>query len=92
MMGESSPATKKGIHLVAPGKAQSHPSTRLTLGDFIADIVLSKGNRPCCHYMIQRVGSAEIIDMQQFDAFEEAERAAKEALQMWHRRDQDRAG
>jgi len=30
--------------------------------------------------------------MQQFDAFEEAERAAKEALQMWHRRDQDRAG
>jgi hypothetical protein len=31
------------------------------------------------HYVIQRVGSVEIIDMQRYERFEEAEKAAKES-------------
>jgi hypothetical protein len=85
--------TKKGIHLVTgTAKAQNHPNTRLTLGEYIADVLISKNTALSFHYIVQRIGSAEIIDMQAFNSFDEAERAAKESLQEWHMRDHKQAG
>jgi hypothetical protein len=77
--------------LAAAAKARRHPNTRLTLGDYIADVLISRTDELCYHYVVQRIGSAEIIDMQKFGSFAEAERAAKEALQSWYLRDQEQA-
>jgi hypothetical protein len=79
------------IHLVATAKAPRHPNTRLTLGDYIADVLISRTDDVCYHYIVQRIGSAEIIDMQKFGSFAEAEQAAKEALQSCYLRDQEQA-
>ena len=86
MLAPRNPDTRRGLHLIARARSEDHPNTRLTLGDYIADVLIGKDNHPCCHYILQRVGSAEIIDMQQFDTFAEAEQAAKQALQDWHHR------
>ena len=76
----------EGIHVVpAPAK---HANTRLTLGNFIADVLISKTGEVSYCYIVQRVGSAEIIEMARFESFGEAETAAKESLQRWHLRDQ----
>jgi hypothetical protein len=72
---------------VVPAPAK-HANTRLTLGNFIADVLISKTGEVSCHYVVQRVGSAEIIETARFDTFSEAELVAKDALQRWHLRDQ----
>lgn len=78
---------KSGIHLVSTTSAQRREERRLTLGNYTADIVVSKREEHLCYYVIQQVGSAEIIEMQPFDNPENAEAAAERALQRWNRRD-----
>jgi hypothetical protein len=79
-----------GIHLVSSTPAPRPDERRLSLGDYTADIVISKREEDCCYYVIQRVGSAEIIEMQRFNTPEEAETAAKGALERWNRNDLER--
>jgi hypothetical protein len=76
----------KGIHLV-PAPAR-HTNTRVTLGNYIADVLISKTGDACCYYTVQRLGSAEVIEVARFESFSEAEQAAKDALQRWHLREQ----
>jgi hypothetical protein len=73
-----------GIHLVPAPRPNER---RLSLCEYTADIVISKREENCCYYVLQRVGSAEILDMQRFDTPEEAEAAAKRALERWNRED-----
>jgi hypothetical protein len=76
-----------GIHLVSSTPAPRPEECRLTLGRYTADIVVSKREENCCYYVLQRVGSAEIIDMQRFDSAENAEAAAYAALKRWNGQD-----
>lgn len=76
-----------GIHLVSTTPTERPDERRLTLGDYTADIVVSKREENLCYYVIQRVGSAEIIEMQPFQNAEDAEAAAEHALKRWNRQD-----
>jgi hypothetical protein len=73
-----------GIHLVPAPRPNER---RLSLGEYTADIVTSKREENCCYYVLQRVGSAEILDMQRFNTPDEAEAAAKRALERWNHED-----
>jgi IS30 family transposase len=61
---------------------------RLRLGDYTADVVISKREEHCCYFVIQRAGSAEMIEMQRFDDPDEAEAAANAALRRWNEEDE----
>ena len=76
-----------GIHLVSSSPAPRRNERRLSLGQYTADIVCSKREENCCYYVIQRLGSAEILDMQRFATPEEAEAGAKMALSRWSKED-----
>jgi hypothetical protein len=57
------------------------PNTRLTIGNYIADILVDlRSYATLYHWIIQRVGSAEIIGWSQENCFEDAEEAARECL------------
>ena len=75
---------KLGLHLV---RSTAAPIRRLTLGNYMMDVVVSKREENCCYYVLQRVGSAEIIDMQRFETAEEAEAAGYAALKSWNGED-----
>ena len=83
----NSDGRETGIHLVSSTPAPSPKEHRLSLGDYTADIVISQREENCCYYVIQRLGSAEIIEMQRFDTPEEAEAAAQAALTRWDQED-----
>ena len=74
-----------GIHLVSSASAPK--KRRLTLGSYFADIVSANHDELRYYYNIQRPGSAEIIEKELFDSFEDAERAAQKALQRWNWQD-----
>jgi IS30 family transposase len=76
-----------GIHLVSSSPAPCPNERRLSLGNYTADIVISTREENCCYYVIQRVRSAEIIEMARVDNREDAEAAAKAALERWNDRD-----
>ena len=76
-----------GIHLVSSNSSPRQNERRLTAGQYTADIVVSKREDHCCYYIIQRIGSAEIMEMQRFDTPENAEAGAKAALARWNRQD-----
>ena len=78
---------KSGIHLVSSTRASRPEERRLRLGRYMADVVVSKREENCCYYVLQRVGSAEIIDMQRYDTPENAESAAYAALKCWNGED-----
>ena len=78
---------KTGIHLVSTTPAPRSEERRLKLGDYTADIVVSRREKNLCYYVIQRVGSAEIIEMQPFANPKDAEAAAERALKRWNRQD-----
>jgi hypothetical protein len=83
------PLRRQGIHLV-PATRRSRSKIRLTLGNFIADIIASKKkDGRSCHYVVQRIGSPEIIELAKFDDFASAEAEARNALDRWHSRDQN---
>lgn len=84
--------TVRTIHLVsgqAPREGLESPSnTRLTLGDYIADIVFDTRHQgQIYHWIIQRVGSAEVLQWGQEHSFEQAEREARICLENFLRRD-----
>jgi hypothetical protein len=63
-------------------------NTRLTLADYIADILLdTRHNEHIYHWIVQRVGSAEILQCGQEYSFEDAERSARICLETYVGRD-----
>jgi hypothetical protein len=63
-------------------------STRLMLGRYFADIVADP-DRPLCHWVIQRVGSAEVLRLGQETSFSLAVERAHHCLKglvMRHKR------
>jgi hypothetical protein len=57
------------------------PNTRLQIGGHIADIFIdSRSNATIHHWIVQKLGSAEIIAWGQENSFEGAEAAARDCL------------
>ncbi len=78
---------KSGIRLVRTATAPRPEMHRVNLGNYFADIVVSQRETNCCYYVLQRIGSAEILDMQRYDTPEAAEAAAYSALKTWNGQD-----
>lgn len=76
-----------GIHLVNTGRTSRSDKRRLRLGEYAADIVISKREANCCYYVLQRVGCPEILDLHRFNTAEDAEKAAHVALKRWNGED-----
>ena len=66
----------------SPERQESKPpNTRLTIGNYIADILVDpRSYATVYHWIIQRIGSAEIIAWSQESSFEDAEQVARERL------------
>lgn len=71
------------LHLVAAAKQAHEPeNTRLTLGDYLADVLLdTRHSAKVFHWIVQKIGSAEIIHWGQEHTFEEAKSAAESYLE-----------
>jgi hypothetical protein len=68
--------------VVAAKQAQEPPNTRLSVGDYIADILLdARFSGTIYHWIVQKVGSAAIIQWGQEYSFEEAHSAVTDYLQ-----------
>ena len=78
--------------MVAAKKAPEPPNTRLTVGDYIADILLdARPDGTIYHWIVQRVGSAAIIQWGQEYAFEDASSAVTAYLENLDRANKDKA-
>jgi hypothetical protein len=79
--------------LVAATRQVKEPeNTRLTLGDYFADIVVdARQHIPIYHWIVQKVGSAAIVRWSQEQTFEEAKSAALSYLQIVIRQEQKKA-
>ncbi len=78
--------------MVAAKKAPEPPNTRLTVGDYIADILLdARADGTIYHWIVQRVGSAAIIQWGQEYAFEEAYSAVSAYLETLDRTQKEKA-
>src|SRR5438270_4859684 len=75
---------KSGLQLVSSTRTPRPDERRLSLGGYTADIVVSNREENCCYYVLQRMESAEIIDMQRFETAGDAEAAAYAALTRWN--------
>jgi hypothetical protein len=71
------------IHLVvSPQPAPAPSNTRLTFGDYFADVLLDKRNHlRIYHWIVQRAGSPSIIFCGQERSYQEACDAAQTYLQ-----------
>src|SRR6476469_7694700 len=68
--------------LVAAKQAPEPPNTRLSVGDYIADILLdARPDGHIYHWIVQRVGSAAIIQWGQEYSFEDAYSAVSAYLE-----------
>jgi hypothetical protein len=75
--------------LVAAKQAPEPPNTRLSVGEYIADILLdARPNGTIYHWIVQRVGSAAIIQWGQEYSFEDAHVAVTAYLENLARKDQ----
>jgi hypothetical protein len=73
---------KRDFHLVAAKQAPEPPNTRLSVGEYIADILLdARPNGTIYHWIVQRVGSAAIIQWGQEYSFEDAHAAVTSYLE-----------
>lgn len=74
---------QRKLHLVAAAREIKEPeNTRLTLGGYIADILLdARHNARIFHWIVQRVGSAAIVFWGQEYTFEDAKTAAQSCLE-----------
>jgi hypothetical protein len=78
--------------LVAVKQAPEPPNTRLSVGDYIADILLdARPNGTLYHWIVQRVGSAAIIQWGQEYTFEDAYSAVSAYLENLNRSNQEKA-
>ncbi len=66
----------------ASGTSKEPENTRLTLGGYIADILLdARHNAKIYHWIVQRIGSATIVYWGQEYSFEDARSAAQTCLE-----------
>lgn len=76
--------SEKGIHLVAGvsrDREQQHTNTRLVLSDYLADILVDRRFvPPIYHWVVQRIGSADVVKWGQEATFAEAEAAARDCI------------
>jgi hypothetical protein len=80
------------LHLVAAKLAPEPPNTRLSVGDYIADILLdARPDGTIYHWIVQRVGSAAIIQWGQEYAFEDAYSAVTAYLENLNRPNKEKA-
>jgi len=79
--------------VAAAARKPGNPSnTRLTIGRYIADILLdNRQPAAVCHWIVQKIGSAEILQWGQESTFAEAEQAARTYLISLAQRDQKKA-
>ncbi len=72
---------------------QNIPNTRIELGGYFADIVMNRTQQPedVYYYIIQKKGSAEVVDWGKADSFEQIERLASSTLKTFASRDSLRA-
>ena len=78
--------------LAAARQASEPPNTRLSVGDYIADILLdARPNGTIYHWIVQRVGSAAIIQWGQEYTFEDAYAAVSAYLENLNRSNQEKA-
>jgi hypothetical protein len=69
------------LKLVAAKQAPEPANTRLTLGDYIADVLLdARHDANIFHWIVQKVGSAAIIHWGQEHTFQDAKSAAQDYL------------
>jgi hypothetical protein len=73
--------------LVAAVKQAPEPeNTRLTLGDYLADVLLdTRHDAKIFHWIVQKIGSASIIHWGQEHSFEDAKLAAQTYLESLNR-------
>lgn len=73
--------------MTAAARQASEPeNTRLTLGGYIADVLVdSRGPEKVYHSIVQRIGSAEILEWTQSLSFEEALHVAQSYLEYLNR-------
>jgi len=82
----------KDVHLVAAKQSPEPPNTRLSVGDYIADILLdARPNGTIYHWIVQRVGSAAIIQWGQEYTFEDAYSAVSAYLENLNQSNQEKA-
>jgi hypothetical protein len=75
-------AVRKALHLVGANQTAEPGNTRLELGDYIADVLVDRRfDAQICHWIVQKVGSPEIIAWGQERTFDEAKSAAQSCLQ-----------
>ena len=78
--------------MVAAKQAPEPPNTRLSVGDYMADILLdTRQNGTLYHWIVQRVGSAAIIQWGQEYTFEDAYSTVKAYLENLSRTGQKKA-
>ncbi|HEV2989773.1 MAG TPA: hypothetical protein VG759_15125 [Candidatus Angelobacter sp.] len=73
--------------MVAAVKQAPEPeNTRLTLGDYLADVLLdTRHDAKIFHWIVQKIGSASIIHWGQEHSFEDAKLAAQTYLESLNR-------
>ncbi|MGC2742669.1 MAG: hypothetical protein WA672_05740 [Candidatus Angelobacter sp.] len=78
--------------MVAAKLAPEPPNTRLSVGQYIADILLdARSDGTIYHWIVQRVGSAAIIQWGQEYSFEDAYSAVTLYLEQLSRPNQEKA-
>ena len=78
--------------MVAAKLAQEPPNTRLSVGDYIADILLdARPDGTIYHWIVQRIGSAAIIQWGQEYTFEDAYSAVTSYLENLSRPNKEKA-
>lgn len=78
--------------MIAPKQAPEPSNTRLSVGDYIADILLdARPSGTIYHWIVQRIGSAAIIRWGQEYTFEDAYSAVKAYLETLDQTDQKKA-
>lgn len=78
--------------MTAAKQAPDPSNTRLSVGDYIADILIdARYDGTIYHWIVQRVGSAAIIQWGQEYTFEDAHSAVKDYLEKLNNPDQKKA-
>lgn len=78
--------------MVGTKKSPEPPNTRLAVGDYIADILLdTRSPGAIYHWIVQRVGSAAIIQWGQEHTYDGAHSAALEYLESFSHTDEKKA-
>jgi hypothetical protein len=77
---------RKSIHLVAAKQAQELGNTRLQLGDYIADVLVdTRFDTEISHWIVQKIGSPEIVAWGQEYTFQQAKAAAQTCIENLNR-------